>query len=175
LEKLVEQLLDYNMLLQQTQVELTFFKTDSLIENFVRDNQLALQQHHYQLKIDVGIEQLYADKVLFRRLLDNLLSNAIPHGTPGSIIYIRLFLHGGRQVLEFANQGRAISEENRDIYFKPFQRGSRPRHDRVSGSGLGLSIISECATLMQGGACFIDDAHSDVCVQVTIDLPQDTV
>lgn len=175
LENLVEQLLDYNMLLQQSQAQLKFFDSDTMMQNFVTDNQLALQQHQYQLQIDFQIEQLYADEILFRRILDNLLSNAIAHGSPNSSIFVRVYHEGGSQVMEFANKGVAIGAQNREQYFKPFQRGSRPRLDRVSGSGLGLSIVAECAALMSGHACFVDVNYADVCVQVTIDLPKEIV
>jgi len=175
LENLVEQLLDYNMLLQQSQAQLKFFNSDTMMQSFVTDNQLALQQHQYQLQIDFQVDNLYADEILFRRILDNLLSNAIAHGTPNSSIFIRVYHHEGTQVMEFANKGVQISTENREQYFKPFQRGVRPRHDRVSGSGLGLSIVAECAALMSGYACFFDVNYADVCIQVIIDLPKDIV
>ena len=145
------------------------------MQDFVTDNQLALQQHQYRLQIDFEVDNLYADKILLRRILDNLLSNAIAHGTPGTTIFIRVFHQQGAQVLEFANTGVAISQQDRDNYFKPFQRSGRPRHDRVSGSGLGLSIVSECAALMLGTARFVDVEYAEVCVQLTIDLPKEIV
>lgn len=175
LENLVEQLLDYNMLLQQSQAQLIFFNGDTLIHNFSRENQLALQQHQHHLQIELEVENFYADKILFRRLLDNLLSNAIAHGTPGTAIFIRLFIQDNVQILEFANNGIAVSKKDREYYFKPFQRGGRPRNDRVSGSGLGLSIVSECASLMQGNARFVDVEYADVCVQIAINLPKELV
>ncbi|MEH6443260.1 MAG: HAMP domain-containing sensor histidine kinase [Oceanospirillaceae bacterium] len=172
LESLVEQLLDYNMLLQQSQPQLAFFKGDLLLKSFTTDNQLALQQHQYHLDIDCQIDEIYADQILYRRILDNLLSNAIAHGTPNTTILIRIFNQENCQILQFANNGVEINPVDRKTYFQPFQRGSRPRQDRVSGSGLGLSIVSECAALMSGSACFIDVEYAEVCVQVTIDLPK---
>ena len=175
LESLVEQLLDYNMLLQQSQPQLVSFKCDALLQSFKTDNQLALQQHQYQLDIDYSMDFLYADEILFRRILDNLLSNAIAHGRPKTNIFIKMFTSENRQILQFSNDGIKISATDREQYFKPFQRGGHVRQDRVSGSGLGLSIISECAALMSGHACFIDVDYADVCVQVTIDLPKEMV
>ncbi len=172
LESLVEQLLDYNMLLQQSQPQLVSFKCDALLQSFKTDNQLALQQHQYQLDIDCSMDYFYADKILFRRILDNLLSNAIAHGRPKTNIYIKILTSEHQQILQFSNDGVEIAVKDREQYFKPFQRGGRVRQDRVSGSGLGLSIVSECAALMSGHACFIDVDYADVCVQVTIDLPR---
>jgi two-component system sensor histidine kinase GlrK len=174
LENLIQQLLDYNILLQQSQARLEHFNLVEFFKSFKTENQLALQQHCYRLEIDFDIEQLYADKILFRRILDNLLSNAIAHGTPKTTISIRLFHRQGAQVLEFANKGMTINQTARETYFQPFQRGNHTRNDRVSGSGLGLSIVSECASLMMGNAYFIDVEYADVCVQVTIGLPKAT-
>lgn len=175
LENLVEQLLDYNRLLQQSKAQLLLLDGNRLMQDFATDNQLALQQHQSRLKIELENDKLYADEILFRRLLDNLLSNAIAHGTPGTTIFVRVYRQQDTQVLEFSNSGTRIKPQEREDHFKPFQRGSQPRNDRVSGSGLGLSIVSECAALMLGNARFIDVEYADVCVQVTIDLPEEVL
>jgi two-component system sensor histidine kinase GlrK len=73
-------------------------------------------------------------------------------------------------VLEVANRGQKIYQEQRMVLFEAFKRGNGKRNDRVIGSGLGLSIIADCARMMHGKAEIIDVDYADVCVRVSIPL-----
>jgi two-component system sensor histidine kinase GlrK len=170
LNLLIVQLLDYNLLLQQAKPAFEWLDTQSMFDDFITDNSLAIQQHKHQLDVKIDLERVYADGKLFRRILDNLLSNAIAHGSIGRPINISLYRDKNVQVLDVANRGRKISHEQRVSLFEPFKRGNEKRNDRVVGSGLGLSIISDCARMMHGKAEIIDVDYADVCVRVSIPL-----
>ena len=42
------------------------------------------------------------------------------------------------------------------------------RNDRVTGSGLGLSIVADCGRMMFGKAEMVDVDYADVCIRVQI-------
>ncbi|MFT2092631.1 sensor histidine kinase [Paraglaciecola sp. 2405UD69-4] len=168
LNLLIVQLLDYNLLLQQSKPVFCEFETQSFFDEFLTDNSLAIQQHDNQINMQLDIEVMYADEKLYRRIVDNLLSNAIAHGSKGRPIDIRLYNDGDMQVLDFSNRGKRIEPEQRNILFQPFSRGEGVRNDRVTGSGLGLSIVSDCAKMMFGKAFMVDVDYSDVCFRVQI-------
>ena len=170
LNLLIMQLLDYNLLLQQAKPAFEWLNTRPMFEDFITDNSLAIQQHKHQLDVKIELERVYADGKLFRRILDNLLSNAIAHGSIGRPINISLYSDKNMQVLEVANRGQKISQEQRGSMFEPFKRGAGKRNDRVIGSGLGLSIIADCARMMHGKAEIVDVDCADVCVRVSIPL-----
>ena len=168
LNLLIVQLLDYNLLLQQAKPVFSKINTQSLFEEFVTENSLAIKQHDNQIEMEIDLPTIFADHNLFRRILDNLLSNAIAHGSKGGPINIRLYQQGKMQVLDFANRGQEIEAGQRNALFQPFSRGEGVRNDRVTGSGLGLSIVTDCARMMFGKAEMIDVDYADVCIRVQI-------
>jgi two-component system sensor histidine kinase GlrK len=175
LNLLIMQLLDYNLLLQQANPVFEQVACDKLMEEFVTDNTLAIQQNSNPLELKIELETVYADPNLFRRILDNLLSNALAHGSKGRPITIHLYADENWQILEVGNRGQKVSEELRLLLFQPFRRGQSKRNDRVVGSGLGLSIVSDCARMMHGKAEIVDVDQADFCVRVTIPLKEENI
>lgn len=168
LNLLITQLLDYNLLLQQAKPVFSTINTERFFKEFVTENSLAIKQHDNQIEMKIDIPDIFADQKLFRRILDNLVSNAIAHGSKGRPINIKLYQQGDMQVLDFANRGQKIEVEQRNVLFQPFSRGEGVRNDRVTGSGLGLSIVADCARMMFGKAEFVEVDYADVCIRVHI-------
>ncbi|WP_198650554.1 sensor histidine kinase [Saccharospirillum mangrovi] len=174
LAQLTDQLLDYNQLLQQSDVERHTLNPEHLIQVTVQQHGLALRQRQLQVAIDCSLAELYTDPRLFQRILDNLLNNAQAYGAQGGRVLIRLRQHGGALQLDVANTGPSIPTDQRDALFAPFQRGQAPRFDAVRGTGLGLSVVSDCARLLGGTARFVDQADFDVCIRVQLPLKDST-
>lgn len=172
LNLLIVQLLDYNLLLQQAKPVFSKINTAHLFEEFVIENSLAIKQHDNQIDMKIELATIFADQKLFRRILDNLVSNAIAHGSKGRPIDIRLYQQNKMQVLDFANRGQKIPEEQRSTLFQPFSRGEGIRNDRVTGSGLGLSIVADCARMMFGKAEIVEVDYADVCIRVQIPIKE---
>jgi two-component system sensor histidine kinase GlrK len=168
LNLLIVQLLDYNLLLQQAKPVLSKINTQRFFEEFVTENSLAIKQHDNQIEMKIELSSIFADHTLFRRIVDNLVSNAIAHGSKGRPINIRLYQRDNMQILDFANCGQKIPVEHRNILFQPFSRGEGVRNDRVTGSGLGLSIVADCARMMFGKAEMVDVEYAEVCIRVQI-------
>ena len=170
LSLLIEKLLDYNNLLQQAQPSFEYVDSAEIIEECVAQNRLILQQNN--MDVDIHIDQqeakIITDPELFRRILDNLISNAIAHGQVDTLIDIRM--HGSRMsvVLDVANQGKAINAADRVDIFEPFKRGDGARNDRVMGAGLGLSIVSDCVRLLGGVVNIAEVDYAPVCFRVKL-------
>ncbi|HEX4011580.1 MAG TPA: HAMP domain-containing sensor histidine kinase [Solirubrobacteraceae bacterium] len=86
------------------------------------------------------------DPALVRRLIDNLLDNAIDHNIPGGEVTIATAVVGTTAVISVANTGPPIPADQIDRLFDPFQRldGRSARDD--GHHGLGLSIVRAIAT-----------------------------
>ena len=170
LSLLIEQLLDYNLLLQQAKPVYQDVNCQEMFDTFLTENSLAVSQNNHQIALSLKVDSMVVDGKLFRRILDNLLSNAIAHGSVGRPIDINLYTEADKLVLDVANRGRKIPQEMRKVLFEPFKRGENRRNDRVVGSGLGLSIVSDCARLMHGTVGIVDVDYADVCMRVTLPL-----
>lgn len=172
LNLLIVQLLDYNLLLQQGKPVFEHIESKALFDAFLTDNSLAIKQNDNLVDVNLELDSVHADIKLLRRILDNLLSNALAHGSIGRPISMHLYLEADNQILEVANRGLKVPEELRQSLFQPFNRGNNKRNDRVIGSGLGLSIVADCARMMHGKAEIVDIEHADFCVRVTIPLSE---
>ncbi|MBU1620521.1 MAG: HAMP domain-containing histidine kinase [Gammaproteobacteria bacterium] len=175
LSVLTEQLLDYNKLLQQAKPEFDWHDSETLLQNCFNDHALSLQQREQKIVLDCQLPRLYTDSMLFRRILDNLINNAQAYGAEGSNVWVNLRQHDKFMLLDVANNGTPIPAELRAKLFEPFQRGKAPRFDSIQGSGLGLSIVADCARLLGGLAEIIDVSYADVCIQVRLPLVEDVV
>ncbi len=111
--------------------------------------------------------------MLFRRILDNLINNAQAYGGQGSPVWVILRQHEKFMLLDVANNGTPIPAELRAKLFEPFQRGKSPRFDSVQGSGLGLSIVADCARLLGGLAEIVDVSYADVCIRIRLPIVEE--
>jgi signal transduction histidine kinase len=100
-----------------------------------------------------------------RILIDNALRYA-PEGEPIVVITERL---GSRVVVEVADRGPGVPEDERERIFERFHRGRAAGAE--SGFGLGLAIGRELAERM-GGALLLED--SDVGATFQLALPATT-
>lgn len=166
LNTLIERLLDYNLLLQQAQPKFTLVDVELMVNQCIGDYKLALQKH--SLDINLSIKHIIADEELLRRILDNLVSNAVAHGALDRTIHIRVSVEDEFACIDVANDGKKIPKDKVSTLFEPFIRGEGTRNDNVIGTGLGLSIVADCARIMHGDATVIDVDYADVCFRVRI-------
>jgi heavy metal sensor kinase len=96
-----------------------------------------------------------ADESLVRRLLLNLLSNAIAYTPPGGRVSVSLSDGNGSAVVRVADTGPGIPGAERQRIFDRFVRLDPARHE--GGAGLGLSIASWIAQV-HGGAIELEQS-----------------
>ncbi len=103
-------------------------------------------------KINVNI-----DRVQFKRVINNLVGNAIRHNEQGCNIGIVICKEGERLNIAVADKGAPIADDIADHIFEPFFMGDESRNSR-GGSGLGLSVANKITDmhgfklkLIQGG------------------------
>jgi two-component system sensor histidine kinase GlrK len=165
----VVKLLDYNSLLQQAEPSFRAINIEEVIDDCVSEYQLLLAQNEQLIKVEVeaGVS-VYSDTELLRRILDNLVSNAIAYATVSSIIVVRVTQNNQFVMLDVLNDGNPIDIKTRAEIFEPFKRGGDKRNDKVMGAGLGLSIVADCARLLNGDVSIIDVEEAAVCFRVRL-------
>ena len=101
-------------------------------------------------KID-GDAEIFADRMLTRRAIANLLSNALRHAEAGSEVTIAVeAMPDGAVELAIENAGQPISAEHQARVFDRFFRGDAARSDSGSRSGLGLAIVKSIMAMHDG-------------------------
>jgi len=94
---------------------------------------------------------IYGDPLLFRRVMNNLISNALYYSSPGVKIDISI-RKAAENSLEVAvsDTGHGIPEEDLNSIFDRFYRVMNNRSQNPQGSGLGLSIVKFIMDLHNG-------------------------
>jgi signal transduction histidine kinase len=88
-----------------------------------------------------GLANVVVDRVLLRRVLDNLLENAHKYSPAAERpIAVRLFGDEENVVFEVSDRGIGIKAEDLANVFKPFFRVDRSRSRGAGGVGLGLTL-----------------------------------
>ncbi len=79
-----------------------------------------------------------------RRIVDNLVENALGHGPTGPVDVVRRRC-GGVLFVGVRDRGPGIPPELREAVFQPFFRAEPSRSRATGGSGLGLAIARQLA------------------------------
>jgi heavy metal sensor kinase len=80
------------------------------------------------------------DEALLRRLVMNLLDNAIKYTPPGGTVELRACAADGHYAIEVQDTGPGISDDARPRLFDRFYRARSERRESDTGAGLGLAI-----------------------------------
>ncbi len=98
-----------------------------------------------------GGAMVTGDKLMLRRLLSNLLSNAIRHTPPDGTVAVRIEEGPERGVsVSVDNPGTAIPEEHIPRLFDRFYRAEGGHQQGGDGAGLGLAIAKSIVELHGG-------------------------
>lgn len=87
-----------------------------------------------------GGAQLVGDRLMLRRALSNLLSNALRHARGGSAIRVTIEREAAEVVVTIENAGDTIAAADLPRLFERFYRVGRRTAGGREGSGLGLAI-----------------------------------
>jgi two-component system sensor histidine kinase/response regulator len=97
-----------------------------------RDRDVSLEQ-------SIETRELSADPDLLRRVLENLVDNALRHAPEGSTVKVSATASEGATELRVADAGPGIPEEMRESIFDPFVQLDGQTRTRA-GRGLGLTF-----------------------------------
>ena len=90
------------------------------------------------------------DAPALRRVLDNLLQNAMAYTGAGGRIDVRAGERGGEVWFEVADTGVGIAPVDRDRVFERFYRVDQARSRASGGTGLGLAIVKHALAALGG-------------------------
>jgi len=100
-----------------------------------------------------------ADPALLRRVIDNLIDNALRHTATGTPVTLRGYQANGGWNVEVADQGPGVPLNHRDKLFTRFARADSARSREDGGAGLGLALSAAIARA-HGGTLELVDTES---------------
>lgn len=159
LQQLIENLLSFSAWQTKNEIlTLSEFPLRALVISVAKMQRLVLKSAHIQLRLEVDDISVTADRDKIRTVLDNLLSNAVKFTPKGGFITIRAHSKNNSFVLEFADSGPGIPDDESPRIFEAFFQGQREQGGSVAGTGIGLSVVLECIQAHDGS---IELIHSE--------------
>ncbi|MDO8767840.1 MAG: heavy metal sensor histidine kinase [Burkholderiaceae bacterium] len=116
-----------------------------------------------------GAGEVSADRLMLRRALGNLLSNAVRHSTSRTTVRVRIQSDADAVSVSMENTGDTIPQEYLERVFDRFFRVDPSRQRSSEGTGLGLAI-TKSIVVAHGGT--ISAASVDKVTTFTIKLPR---
>lgn len=97
------------------------------------------------------------DPELIRRLVLNLIDNAVRHTPAGGRVLVELEAAANELRIQVADSGIGIPPEAAPHVFERFYRGDQARSRQDGGFGLGLAIVKWIAESHQGAVDFTSE------------------
>ena len=117
--------------------------------------------------------RVMGDPEALRRLVDNLVVNAVTYTPSGGAVRVSLAATAGRAVLVVADSGIGIGAEHLDRIFERFYRIDKARSRSKGGTGLGLSIVKHAVNLHGGDIAVESRPGAGSTFTVSIPLARD--
>lgn len=168
---LVSSLLDLPRLSQH---KMPIQPVDLPVADLIRDtaDQLAVTTNEVTVtyEVDPPVTTVYADPEITRRILVNVLGNAVKHSPPHSTVRVSAVLYGPSEVaITVADNGPGVPKEWVKRVFEKFAQVEARKAGGAVGSGLGLTFC-RAAVEAQGGDIWME-SELGAGTSVTFTLP----
>ncbi len=119
-------------------------------------------------------QEVFADKVLFMKVLDIVLSNAIKYSDPGSQVHVNNSLESGKNILTIKDFGPGLPDDELRLIFKKFQKLSTKPTLGESTTGLGMFLAHEFMKMMGGNISAIKRGDAGLYVIIELNSKKQT-
>ncbi len=111
------------------------------------------------------------DEKLVRKFLTNLLSNAVKYSPKGGMVQLQVVCENNQAIFKIRDEGIGIPASDRERLFEVFHRASNV--GKISGTGLGMSIVKQAVGLHGGTISF--ESEEGVGTTFIVCVPTTTV
>ena len=131
----------------------------ALLNEVLHEWNIRFQQENASAGVDVSDDApvFEADKGLLRRVLGNLVQNALTHSATAVKLQLSARRDGEGILFTVADNGPGIPPEYHEVIFRKFERVKNPNMPRTRSSGLGLAF---CKLVVEahGGRIWVQSA-----------------
>lgn len=174
LQRLIENLLTFSdWQTQAVDLDTSDFELKPLVFSILGQHRLTISQQKIKLNLAVSPIKVRGDEGKIRLVLENLISNAIKFSPSAGTLFVGAQRHGNELIIEVADSGPGVAQEDRERIFEAFYQGRRPQGGHVAGTGIGLSVVAECVQAHGGQVQLVQDGQwPGAHFRVTLPLPE---
>lgn len=126
-------------------------RVDELVWQAAADLHKRNSDYRISISFDESIEDdeltVAGNEQLLKTAILNLMDNGCKYSDPHEV-RVKVYPNGRWLCLEFADSGIGISQEEQELIFQPFHRGSNAQN--IKGHGIGLSLAGRIMMLHHG-------------------------
>ena len=142
---------------------------EPLIRSALSDRADQIAATELTVETDLAAVDVAGSPTLLRRMIANVIENAVHHTEQGGSVEIALApLHGRRARVTIDSSGPALDQDAVTQLAQPFKRLSQDRTGSQDGHGLGLSIVAAVAAAHDGQLDLHARAQGGLRVQITL-------
>jgi PAS domain S-box-containing protein len=172
LDQMVTDLLDVSRLRegQSLALELSHFDLLELAQE-VAEELATVHGDRFVVHADERVEGHWSREGL-RRVLENLATNAVKYGEPGTPITLSVHRSENRAGLRVINLGKGLTPEEQAVVFHHFRRGEEVDKGPQRGWGVGLTVVRGVVEALGGSLGVTSTPNSGT--TFFVDLPIDS-
>jgi two-component system, sensor histidine kinase and response regulator len=131
----------------------------ALLNEVVHEWSIRFQQESAVAHVDVADDApvFQADKALLKRVLGNLVQNALTHSAKAVTLQLSARREGDGILFTITDNGPGIPPEYHEVIFRKFERVKNPNIPRTRSSGLGLAFC-KLVVDAHGGRIWVQSA-----------------
>lgn len=144
-----------------TELRCETFSMNELINEIISKNRMYLGEKGYLFEFQApGDIAVFADKGKLRRVISNLVDNAVKYTGIDKKVTIRLTELQEKIKVEIEDTGEGIPFAEQKLIWERYQKASENHSRNVKGTGLGLAIVKEIVNA-HGGICGVKSAEGE--------------
>jgi signal transduction histidine kinase len=171
MERLSKTLLELSALELAPSIGKEIISISEIIQDLLENFSVVFRKKGIQVQVEVpeGLS-LAGDKGMIRRMLINLLDNAVKYNNENGEIHVLCERKNGFVNLSVFNTGPGIPTDELNKVFEQFHRVEKSRSIKYGGAGLGLSIVRQIIHL-HGGRIRMESQYGQW-ARVRVALPE---
>ncbi|MGP1570308.1 MAG: sensor histidine kinase [Eubacteriales bacterium] len=135
------------------------FNINELLDEIAVKNRMFLSESGYSFEIEADCKiDVFADKGKIKRVVNNLVDNAVKYTGNDKKIIIRLLDFNENVKVEVQDSGEGIPWDEQEKIWERYRKASENHERSVKGTGLGLAIVKEIV-LLHGGTYGVDSTQ----------------
>jgi signal transduction histidine kinase len=127
---------------------------------------IAKNKSRIDLTVRNGSILANVDENLVRKILVNLLTNAVKYSTDNSVVEFDVNVKKDEVEFVIRDSGFGMSEDTKERLFEPFFRGDNV--GTISGTGLGLAVVKSSVDIHKGRIYFDSEIGKGTTFVITI-------
>ncbi len=159
--RMVENLLDATRIKAGDGINLSFEagRIDEIVQSVIED---ATAQHgaRFEVRNHAGPVPGFWDTSAVRRVLENLITNALKYGMPNAPITTQIAAGPTWVDVAVHNEGAPIAKTDQPTLFEPYRRTASAQRSGQKGWGLGLTLVKGI-TEAHGGEVAVHSAPGE--------------